>query len=480
MRDQIRALGTDTAIYGISTIVGRFLNFLLVFFYTNVLAPGDYGMVAYVYSLVAFLTILYGFGMEAAYFKYASTREHGTDEENFSTPLAALFVSSATLSAVLTVLAPMIAPLVAIPGEHQSIIVSAAWILCLDTLTVVPFAALRLERRPRLFAFIKVLNIVINVAANLILLLVYHKGVEGIFLSGVIASGGTLLILVPVIVHRFRWKFTVPLFRTMLRFGLPYVPAGLASMMIQVVDRPILRALTDDATVGIYQANYRLGIFMMLIVSMYDYAWRPFFLSHANDPDAETLFSRILTYFVLVASTVTLVLSLFMEDFVRIRAFGHDLINPSYWSGLPIVPVVLLAYLFLGVYNNLIAGIYIKEKSRYLPAITFTGAGVNVVANFLLIPSLGMMGAAIATVAAYAGMALTLYIVVRQFYPVPYEWGRIGLILLCGVGCYVAYLYVPPVGPLLVWKTMLVVLFCGALVLSRAVRLGEVKSIVKV
>ncbi|MGA9117916.1 MAG: oligosaccharide flippase family protein, partial [Bacteroidota bacterium] len=244
MRDQIRSLGADTAIYGISTIVGRFLNFLLVFFYTNVLQPGDYGIVAYVYSLVAFLTILYGFGMESAYFKYASTKEHGTDRENFSTPLLALLVSSVALSSLITLFASPIGGLVAVPGEHVSIISYAAWILCLDTVAAVPFAALRLERRPRLFALIKTVNIVVNVGANLVLLLIYHAGVEGIFLSGLIASGATLALLLPVIIRRFELRFTPPLFRTMLRFGLPYVPAGLASMMIQVVDRPILRAMT--------------------------------------------------------------------------------------------------------------------------------------------------------------------------------------------------------------------------------------------
>ncbi len=476
MRDQIRSLGADTAIYGISTIVGRFLNFLLVFFYTNVLQPGDYGIVAYVYSLVAFLTILYGFGMESAYFKYASTKEHGTDRENFSTPLLALLVSSVALSSLITLFASPIGGLVAVPGEHVSIISYAAWILCLDTVAAVPFAALRLERRPRLFALIKTVNIVVNVGANLVLLLIYHAGVEGIFLSGLIASGATLALLLPVIIRRFELRFTPPLFRTMLRFGLPYVPAGLASMMIQVVDRPILRAMTDDATVGIYQANYRLGIFMMLVVSMYDYAWRPFFLSHANDPDAKALFSRILTYFVLVGSSITVILSLFMDDFVKIRVFGHSLINQEYWPGLPIVPVVLLAYLFLGVYNNLIAGIYIKEKSRYLPAITFAGAGVNVIVNILLIPPLGMMGAAIATLAAYAAMALTLYIVVRRFYPVPYEWGRIGVILSCGCVCYILYRLVPPVFTPILWKTLLVALFGGSLILFRAVRLSGLRS----
>jgi O-antigen/teichoic acid export membrane protein len=236
--------------------------------------------------------------------------------------------------------------------------------------------------------------------------------------------------------------------------------------MIQVVDRPILRSLTNDATVGVYQANYRLGIFMMLIVSMYDYAWRPFFLATAQEPDAKRIFSRILTYFVLAGTGIILVLSFFMKEIVAIRFFGRTLIHPDYWSGLPIVPVVLFGYLFLGIYNNLIAGIYIEKKTQYLPAITIAGAVVNVGVNYLLIPSMGMMGAAIATLAAYAVIAGALYVVVQRFYPVTYEWKRIGLILLAGGISFGLWSAVSPPIWEWFWKVMLLLLFVGILALS--------------
>jgi len=184
-----------------------------------------------------------------------------------------------------------------------------------------------------------------------------------------------------------------------------------------------------------------------------------------------------LTYFVLVSSALTLVLSLFIEDLVKIRVLGHSLINSSYWSGLPIVPVVLAGYVFLGIYNNLIAGIYIKEKTQYLPAITFVGALLNVVVNFILIPRLGMMGAALATLVAYAGMALTLYIVVRKAYPVAYDWVRIGVILLCGAICYFLYLHLPAVGHPILLKTGLTALFVAMLAVFRVIRLGDVAKL---
>ncbi len=236
-------------------------------------------------------------------------------------------------------------------------------------------------------------------------------------------------MLLPTIARHFIPRFSGRLYRELLRFGLPYIPAGLAAMMIQVVDRPILKVLTDDDTVGVYQANYRLGIFMMLMVSMFDYAWRPFFLTNASDPGAKRLFARVLTYFVLAMAAVFLALSFFLPDLIQWKIFGRHIIAPDYWGGIAIIPVVLLAYVFLGVYNNLMAGIYIEKKTNYLPAITMAGGITNVVANFALIPVMGMMGAAIATFLSYAIMAVVLYIVVQRIYPIEYEFGRLGKIL---------------------------------------------------
>ncbi len=466
MREQIRRLGADTAIYGISTIVGRFLSFLLVPFYTNVLPPGEYGIVAYVYSLIAFIKVIYGYGMESAYFKYASTREIGDEKSNFSTPFLSLLLTSGLFSLLITLFAPGLTRTVLLPERVSIVVIYSAWILFFDAITVVPFAALRLERRAKLFATLKVLNIAINVASNLILLLVFHAGVEGIFLSGLIASAATAVMLLPVVIPKLEFRIAGDLYRALLRFGLPYMPAGIAAMMIQVGDRLVMKHLTDDATIGIYQANYRLGIFMMLVVSMYDYAWRPFFLTNAGAPNAKALFARILTYFVLAGSLIILALSLFMPDLVAIRIFGRSIIDPRYWGGLGIVPVVLLGYLFLGVYNNLIAGIYIEKKTQHLPAITATGAVVNIAVNFALIPVMGMMGAALATLAAYAVMAAVLFIVVQRFYPVPYEWNRIGLIALAGAAVWAVFVYVPAPVPLLLWKSILLILFVALLGIS--------------
>jgi O-antigen/teichoic acid export membrane protein len=441
---RLRSLGSDTAVYGISTIIGRFLNFLLVPFYTNVLVPGEYGIVANVYSWIAFFNVIYGYGMESAYFAYATSGEIGTERENFSTPLITLIVSSVLFSGALLLWSGPVSHVLGVGAGLSMVIPATAGILLLDTVAVIPFASLRLERRAKYFGAVKVLNIVVNVAANLVFLLVLHAGVEGIFLSGLLASGVTILALIPAMKGKVSLDFSRPLFAALLRFGLPYIPAGLAAMAIQVIDRPIMKALTDDATVGVYQANYRLGIFMMLLVSMFDFAWRPFFLTHAKDPDAKSLFSRVLTFFVAGALGVWLTLSLFIGDIVQWSFFGRTLIHRSYWGGLSVVPVVLMGYLFLGMYNNLVAGIYIEKRTGKLPWITGVGGGVNILLNVTLIPVMGMMGAAIATLAAYAAMAAAMALTVRTLYPVPYEWAKILKAFLAAGAAYAATVYFLP------------------------------------
>jgi O-antigen/teichoic acid export membrane protein len=430
MRDKIKRLGTETAVYGISTIVGRFLNFLLVPFYTNILPPGEYGIVAYVYSIVAFVNVLYSYGMESAYFKYSSTLEIGSRKENFSTPFVSLFGSTVLFSILILGLSAPIAGLMNVPVRFGVVIPLSAGMLAFDALAIIPFASLRMEHKAGYFASVKSLNIIINVGMNCLLLLVFKMGVTGVFISGFVASAATLIMLLPTILREMTFRFNLPLWKSLLRFGLPYLPSGLSAMAMQVIDRPILRALTDDATVGIYQANYRLGIFMMLVVSMYDYAWRPFFFATAKEPDAERVFSRVMTYLLLMMSAVGILLTLFIDNIAMLQIAGRHLIGERYWGGLGIVPVVLFGYVFLGAATNLGAGIYITKKTQWLPVVTFAGAAVNIIVNLLLIPVWGMAGAAWATFAAYAAQAAATYLVVRKIYPVRYETGRIVKITL--------------------------------------------------
>ena len=480
---RLRSLARDTAIYGISTIVGRLLTFLLVPFYTNVLPPGSYGVVATAYSYIAFFVILYGWGMESAYFKFASTGELGDESQTFGTAQTALLATSVLFSGLLLALAEPLGSVGGLGTEGATIVRYAAAILFFDTMALLPFAVLRLARRAKRFAGLRLVGIVVNVALNVVLLVVLRQGLMGIFVANIASSALVFLLLMPEWRGRFRLAIDRPVLRAMAAFALPYIPAGAASMVVQVIDRPILLALMDEATVGIYQASYRLGIFMMLVVSMFDYAWRPFFLAHADDPDAQELFARVMTWFVAAGGLVVVGVSLLVRDLAAIHLFGRRLIHPAYWGGLSIVPLVLLGYLLNGVYVNLMAGVYIRKRTGVLPWVTGAGALANVATNLALIPSMGMMGAAVATLVAYAVMAGGLFAVVRRFYPVPYEGGRLLRVTLAmGLVLGVWWAWPSPSPGLggLALRVGLVLAYPAALVAFGVVGRGELQTLLRV
>jgi O-antigen/teichoic acid export membrane protein len=352
----------------------------------------------------------------------------------------------------------------AVPDNYNYLFLFVASILFTDAIAVIPFIRLRIERRSKKFAAFKIINIVINVSLNLYLILKLKMGIEAVFISNLVASVITFFLLTPSILKLLNFSFSSSIFKRMLKFGLPYLPAGLGSILIQVIDRPIMEHLTDLNTLGIYQANHKLGIFMMLFVSMFQYAWQPFFMQESKSEDAKKIFSRVLTYFTLVASIILIVLSLFIDNIIRFEIFGKTIIGPDYWSGVTVVPVILFAYMFNGLYVVFTAGIYIKEKSIYVPLITGAGAVVNIISNFILIPVLGMMGAALSVLASYIVMAAGLYFVTQKFYKINYEKKKIAiiflLILLFGAIYYFLYYNIEII---LIYKFLMLILFLASI-----------------
>lgn len=445
MLEKIKSLSKETLIYGTSTIIGRFLNFILVPFYTNVFPPAEFGIVTLVFAYIALLNIFFSIGFESGYFKFASTLEVGDEKENFSLPFFTILANSLVLSAVIFIFSGNIASVIDLKSSQYYFIEYSAFILLFDAICLVPFAYLRLHNKPKTFTAVKIINIVTNVAMNFILVLVFKMGLEAVFISNLAASVLTFLLLLPIVVKNIKFSFNRKLFDELWRFSLPYVPAGLASIMVQVVNRPIMQALTDEATVGIFQANFRLGIFMMLIVSMFEYAWRPFFLNNAKEPDAKQIFSKVMTVFVGFGSIVLIVLTFFIDDIIKIPLlYKKHLIGAEYWSGVYIVPIILLSYLMYGIYINLMAGIYIEKKTKYLPYITGAGALITVAGNFIFIPPFGMYGAAVATFLSYFAMMLYIYYVTQKFYPVKYETGKVVLLNVINLGaiaCFFLFFY---------------------------------------
>ena len=431
MFDKIKNLSKDTLIYGTNTIIGRFLGFFLVPFYTNKFLPEEYGIITIIYSYIAILNVFFSIGLESGYMKFASTREVGTEKQNFSTPYIIVLFNSFLLSCLIFFFSSELTSVFQIDSSYGYLIKYSAVILFFDTIVLIPFALLRLNNKAKSFAGIKITNIVLNVLLNILLISFFNFGIEAVFISNLIASIVTFILLLPLLKKNFSFSINKDLLKELLKFSLPWIPAGIAANLVQIIDRPILKYLTDDKIVGIYTANYKLGIFMMLVVSMFEFAWRPFFLNNAKEPDAKKIFSKVLTIFVLFCSVVFLIISFFIEDIVKINLpFNYNLIGKAYWEGLEIVPVILFAYILYGIYINFMAGIYIEKKTKYLPLITGAGAIANIISNFILIPEYSYMGAAISTLISYAVMMTGIFLVSQKYYKVNYEYKKVGFIFL--------------------------------------------------
>lgn len=469
---RIKKLASETAIYGISTVVGRMINFLMVPLYVAVFEPGLYGVVGLVYTTFLILNHVYQHGMESSYLKFASGKEgRARKEDVFSTASWSLLAVGVVLSGLIVALREDIGAGIAIDPRWSYLFYYVATILLLDTLAIVPFAELRLQNRPFYFAAIKLINIFLNVGANLLLILWLKWGIEAIFVANLIASAGTLVLLLPLYLKLWRGRFDKQLWRQLMAFGLPFLPSGLSYAFVDRINLYFLNWMEDEEVMrlygsdipreamaaaeqageglgiyvsGIFNAIWKLGVFMMLVSQMFRFAWQPFFLQHAEDEDAKPLFARIFTFFTAGAGLVLLAVAFFIDELVALPLpGGRTLINHQYWLGLYVVPIALLAYVFQGWYYNFMAGAYIEKQTRYFVICTFAGAIVSLTINIFFVPHYGMTAAAWATTLAYATMAILLFFIVRRFYLVPYDLMAVLRIALLGGGLFYLWYSVP-------------------------------------
>ncbi|MDZ7695268.1 MAG: polysaccharide biosynthesis C-terminal domain-containing protein [Balneolaceae bacterium] len=453
---KLKELLSDSLVYGISSVLARFIGYLLVPVHTAAFVPSEYGVVNLVYAGLAFLNVIFTFGMESAYLRYAKDREKATDI--FKTIQLALAGVATLLVILFFFLAPAVMPAMNLQATgNQNLYWLMLGIVWFDTMVIVPFAELRLVRRQWMFAVLKTGNIVVNVALQFYLILGLGWGIDAVFFASFIASCLTALVVWGVTADMFTGSWNTPIFRKALRFGLPFIPASLGYVINEMLDRFFLGNYMSQATVselynpgmvpddivGIYSACYKLSVFMLLLVQMFRMAWQPFFLRHSDDPDAKELFRDVFRYFNVVAGIAFLVVALFAAQIVQIKIpiINAYIIGQDYWMGLHIVPLLLAAYWFQGWYVNFSAGIFIEEETKILPQITLAGAAITVVLNLVLIPFFGMMGSAIATLVSYCSMALLLYRRSQKVYPVDYQLLRAFVTIAIAALCLLAQPY---------------------------------------
>lgn len=421
------------------------MTFMLTPLYTNYMSASDIGDIATLYSAIALVNIVYSFGMEPAFMRFWSATDAGLTKRVYTVAYISVGLVAA-LTTVLTILfsdAVASSDFVGMSVNGAYLVSIAAFIPLLDALVLIPFAHLRMMRKAKRFALLRLLTIVVNVVLNLVFVVQMHMGIKGVLWAGVASSAVTMFFFLPDLFQWLQRRFDTQLFREMMGFGLPTIPSSLSARIVEVADRPIMRLLTTSSVVGLYQTNFRLAIPMMMFVQVFEYAWRPFYLQHRDAPDAKSTFSRVLTLFTVACGFVFLITALFMPYIVRLPFIGGRFINPDYWSGLSIVPIVLLAYYFNGLVTNIAAGYHIAKSTMRLPIATGIAALVNVVATFALVPSLGITGAAWAKVAAYGASVVVLLWMLPKVYPMSYDWRRIITIVLCVAAVYGAVQFLP-------------------------------------
>ena len=422
----LKRLTKHSAVYGLSLILARSISFLLLPLHTKVFPPEAYGVVNLVFVYLAIAAIFYNYGMDSAFLRYYLLCDDvSVRRQIFSTALFSISCAALLFTLIGWLAAAPFARWLLGSDQYVYVMQLSAGILFFDALATLPFLILRAEERSRSFAALKVVNVAINFALNYIFIITLKHGIAGAFEANLIASMFSVVVFGPLIWRHLEWRFRRPMFKEMLAFGLPYVPSTLAVVLVDNISRVFLEKHADLATVGMFSAGYKLGMIMSLIVAAFRFAWQPFFLSTSRQPDAKLIFSRVLTYFALASSVLYLAMAFFVDDLVRFNFGGFQLIGADYWSSTVIVPIVLLAYVFLGGYIIFIVGIQLEKKTVYLPFITGLGAAVNVAANYTLIPRFGMVGAAWSTVLAYVAMATSLYWASQRYYPIDFEWGRI-------------------------------------------------------
>ncbi len=433
VKQDIIRLSKQTLVYGIGYVAARMINFLLLPFYSYHITPEEYGVVSLVYAFIAFLNIFYHYGLESAFLRYyskAGASEGFEKKDVFSTVYTSILISSVAFSLLIWVSAPTLSQVILHSPNYVHIIRLTAGILFLDAMYLIPLHYLRINNKAAIFTSITLINVLINVGLNIYLIRFRGQGVEAVFISNLVASAFSFLVLLPVVFKNLKGRVSRGLWKKLILFGLPFVPSGLSSMIIELSDRYMLEWFDGLEAVGLYSAGHKLGIFMMLIVMAFRFAWQPFFLQKQDDPNAPRLFSKIMTWFVFLMTIVFLLVSFFIKEIVALEIFGRYIIASNYWTGIAVVPLILAAYLFNGIYINFHPAIFYTGKTWVISVVVGIAAVINVVLNLILIPRIGMIGAGISSLSAYVFMAVCTYFVVRKWLDVPYEWGNLAMMFV--------------------------------------------------
>ncbi|MDY6346951.1 MAG: oligosaccharide flippase family protein [Bacteroidales bacterium] len=445
----VKKLAGQTVIYGATNVLGRLLNYLLVPLHTYIFSnAAEYGVVGELYAWTSLFIVILTYGMETAFFKFS--QDEDVKEKVFTTVTASLLFTSSVFIILCSSFSQAIAGWLRYP-THPEYVVWFSIIIGVDALTSILFAKLRYDNKAFRFAAVKITNILVNVLLNLFFLLlcpyiigknpdsslisaIYKPeiGVGYIFISNLVASIVTLAMLAPGI-FRQRFVFDWQLWKKMFRYAFPLLIFGLAGIVNETLDRVLIKYLSPNpepqASVGIYSACYKISIMMTIFIQAFKYAAEPFFFHKSKDKDAKEAYSEVMTAFVFVCSVIFTGIMLYID-------IVQYFVGETYRVGLPIVPILLMANLFLGIFYNLSIWYKLTGQTKYGAYIAIFGAIITLALNFILVPRFDYMGAAWTTFVCYLSMMVVSYFLGQKHYHVEYNVRKILFYLLLAVAAY--------------------------------------------
>ena len=431
----MKSLAKDTAIYGLSSIIGKFLNYLLVPLYTYVLArTDDYGIVTNLYAWTALLLVILTYGMETGFFRFAN-REDYNAQSVYKTAFLTL-LSTSTLFAVLVVLFQQ--PIANFMGyaNHSEFIAMMSVTVALDAFACIPFAYLRYQKRPLVFAALKLLFVVLNIGFNILFLVILGKNdVFYVFLSNILATIIQTLCLLP---------FTMPkgghydgqVLKDMLRYSLPLLVLGVAGIMNQTLDRilfPYLYTGADaQAQLGIYGACFKVAMVMMMFTQAFRYAYEPFVFAKHKDRQSVEAYADAMKYYIIFSYLILLGVIFYLDIF-------RYIVSSAYWEGLKIVPVVLWTYVFQGIYFNLSFWYKLTDETKWGAYFSLIGLGITLVLQIVGVPLIGYWASCGSSLVCYFVIMLLSYFIGQKKAPIPYDLKCIGQYTALTLGLLAVY-----------------------------------------
>ncbi len=493
----LKQLAGQTAIYGLSSIVARLLNYLLTPLHTSkgVFSAEQYGIITEMYSYVAFLIIFLTYGLETAFFRFIN-KNPDNKSLVYATGVKSLVVTSSVFITMATLFNVPIGKWLNYP-DHTEYVVWFAIIVGLDALSTMPMAKLRAENKALKFAGVNLVNVLINIGLNLFFLAycmphyaagdtnwlidaVYSPdiGVGYVFIANLVASSVKFLLLSPHILRARGFDFAV--LKTMLRFSLPLLLVGIGWYINENFDRIMLKFILTDLhgekyaleQVGIYGANYKLSIIIMLFIQAFRYAADPFYFSKEKEAGSKKLYASIMNYFLIIVCTIFLVVTLYID------IFKYFIPNDEFWVGLSIVPILLMANIFQGMYYNLSFWYKLTDKTYFGAILALLGALVTLGLNFFFIPEYGYMACAWTTCIAYGSIMLLSYFIGQRHYAIPYRVGRILVYVLMAFSIYMLFNFISIDSNVLKWLLAAVAICAFVLVSLRVegVKLADIRA----